>query len=275
MVINDLQELFHKLSTSSKKNRIINKGQCYMKKEQNITNKQGGEAKVIETQFSRSEKLLGTDSVAMLHKKTVAIFGLGGVGSFVVEALVRAGIFNIVIVDNDVIVESNLNRQLFALHSSLGMFKTDCAKKRILDINPLAVVETFPIFYNSINADTLDTSLSKCDYIIDAIDTVSAKILLIEKAKKFNIPIISCMGTGNKLDASRFEIAEIEKTSVCPLARVMRRELKARHIKKVKVLYSREEPIKSTPPASISFVPSVAGLLIAGEVVRDLLRVVD
>ncbi len=228
-----------------------------------------------ETQHSRTEKLIGKPSVENLQKKRVAVFGLGGVGSFAVEALVRAGIANVILIDNDKIVKSNLNRQLFALHSTIGLLKTECAKKRILDINPAIEVKDFPIFYNAENSSILDEELSTCDYIIDAIDTVSAKLILIEKAKAFNVPILSSMGTGNKMNASLFEITEIEKTSVCPLARVMRRELKNRGIKKVKVLYSKEEPIKSNPPASISFVPSVAGLLIAGEVVRDLLSVVD
>ncbi len=226
----------------------------------------------LEGQFSRTESLVGTLTVKHLHKKKIAVFGLGGVGSFVVEALVRAGVCNLVLVDNDKIVKSNLNRQLYALYSTLGKLKTDCAKSRIMDINPSVHVKDFAVFYGSATADLLDEELSTCDYIVDAIDTVSAKLLLIEKAKLFNVPIISSMGTGNKLNASLFEITEIEKTSVCPLARVMRRELKVRGIKKVKVLFSKEEPAKHNPPASISFVPSVAGLLIAGEVVKDLIK---
>ncbi len=227
-----------------------------------------------ESQFSRTESLIGKDSITLLHNKKIAVFGLGGVGSFVTEALARAGIGSFVLVDNDVIVKSNLNRQLYALHSTIGLKKTDCATKRILEINPEAKIKAFSIFYGKETANALDSELVTCDYIVDAIDTVSAKLLLIEKAKEYSVPIISSMGTGNKINAS-FEITTIEKTSVCPLARVMRKELKARGIKKVKVLFSKEEPIKASPPASISFVPSVAGLLIAGEIIRDLICVVD
>ncbi len=242
-----------------------------MKNRETITIQDNTPIATTEDQFSRTEKLLGITKVKELSSKKIAVFGLGGVGSFVVEALARVGVGAFVIVDNDTIVPSNLNRQLFALHSTIGMFKTECAKKRILDIQPKVSIKEYPVFYDLKTAGQLDEEISTCDYIVDAIDTVSAKLLLIEKAKHFDVPIISSMGTGNKLNPSLFEITTIEKTSVCPLARVMRRELKARHIKKVKVLFSKEEPIKCNPPASISFVPSVAGLLIAGEVVRDLL----
>ncbi len=242
-----------------------------MKKKETITIQDNTVDTATEGQFSRTEKLLGIVQVKELRTKKVVVFGLGGVGSFVVEALARVGIENFVIIDNDTIVSSNLNRQLFALHSTIGILKTKCAKKRMLEINPNLFVKEYPIFFEAATADQLDDEISTCDYIVDAIDTVSAKLLLIEKARHFNVPIISSMGTGNKLDPSLFEITTIEKTSVCPLARVMRRELKIRGIKKVKVLFSKEEPIKCHPPASISFVPSVAGLLIAGEVVRDLL----
>ncbi len=227
----------------------------------------------IEDQLSRTASLIGSASINNLRSKRVAVFGLGGVGSFVVEALVRVGIENFVLVDNDIIVQSNLNRQLFALHSTIGCLKTECAKKRIIDILPSAKVQCFSLFYTAETAKEIDKEISSCDYIVDAIDTVSAKLTLIERARSFNIPIISSMGTGNKMNPSLFEITEIEKTSVCPLARVMRRELRERGIKKVKVLYSKEEPIKASPPASISFVPSVAGLLIAGEVINDFLNI--
>ncbi len=225
-----------------------------------------------ETQFSRTQKLIGETSLQKLNSSKVALFGLGGVGSFVLEALARVGITNFLLIDNDIICESNINRQLFALHSTIGGLKTECAKKRILDINPNIKVTTYPIFFLSDTIHLIEDELKTCNYIIDAIDTVSAKILLIELAKKHSIPIISSMGTGNKMNPHLFEIADIKKTSVCPLARVMRRELKARNIQNVKVLYSKETPIKESPPASISFVPSVAGLLIASEVVNDLLK---
>ena len=227
------------------------------------------ENKENETAFSRTEKLLGVEKVAMLQSKKIALFGIGGVGSYVLEALARVGIGTFVLVDKDTVAESNLNRQLIALHSTIGELKADVAKQRILDINPTIDVKTFPLFYNAETASQLDSELATCDYIIDAIDTVSAKILLIEKAKEFEIPIISCMGTGNKLNPSLFQITDISKTSVCPLAKVMRLELRKRNIRNVKVLFSTESPARHRPPASISFVPSVAGLLIAGEVVRD------
>ncbi len=223
-----------------------------------------------ESVFARTEKLIGADKVALLQSKKIALFGLGGVGSYVLEALVRAGIGEFILIDNDTVAPSNLNRQLIALNSTIGMLKTDVAKNRVLDINSNATVQTFPMFYIAETASQIDEELKNCDYIIDAIDTVSAKILLIEKAKEFNIPIISSMGTGNKLNPSLFQITDISKTSVCPLARVMRYELKKRHISKVKVLFSTEVPQSHRPPASIAFVPSVAGLLIASEVVKDL-----
>ena len=227
------------------------------------------ENKVEESAFSRTEKLIGKEAVDLLKSKKIAIFGIGGVGSYVLEALVRVGVGAFILVDKDTVSESNLNRQLIALNSTVGKLKTDVAKNRILDINPSVVVKTFPVFYNTETTSQFDSELATCDYIIDAIDTVSAKILLIEKAKDFEIPIISCMGTGNKLNPSLFQIADISKTSVCPLAKVMRLELKKRNIRNVKVLFSTETPAKHRPPASISFVPSVAGLLIASEVVKD------
>jgi tRNA A37 threonylcarbamoyladenosine dehydratase len=220
-------------------------------------------------EFSRTEKLIGAEKLNILQKKKVAVFGLGGVGSYACEALARCGISQFVLVDNDIISLSNINRQLYALHSTIGKNKVEVAKDRILDINPAATVQTYKTFFLKETASSID--LSDCDYIIDCIDTVSAKILLAEISVQLQIPFISSMGTGNKTDPTKFEITQIEKTSVCPLARVMRRELKNRGIKNINVVYSKEEPKNcSRPPASISFVPSVAGLLIASKVVKDL-----
>lgn len=228
----------------------------------------------IQRTFSRTELLIGKENIEKLRDKKVAIFGLGGVGSFVTEGIIRCGIKNLILVDNDEISPSNINRQLYALQSTIGKKKTDLAKERCLDINPLANIQTFNLFYLEETQNQID--LSDCDYIIDAIDTVSAKLLLIENAKKLNIPIISSMGTGNKLNPFAFQISDIFKTSVCPLARTMRYELKKRGynsktLKNLKVLFSTEIPASSIrPPASISFVPSVAGLMIASEVIKDL-----
>ena len=225
-------------------------------------------------QFSRTELLIGKDGVEKLQNAKVAVFGIGGVGSYVVEGLARAGIENFILVDNDVVDLTNLNRQIIAVHSSIGKSKVEVAKQRILDINPNAKVEIYKEFFMPKSKEIFD---EKINYIIDCIDTISAKIELVLRAQKLNIPIISCMGTGNKLDPTKFEIADIFKTSVCPLAKVMRKELKNRGIKKLKVLYSKEEPIKikkeqNCKAGSISFVPSVAGLIIAGEVVREILK---
>lgn len=228
----------------------------------------------IQRTFSRTELLIGKENIEKLRDKKVAIFGLGGVGSFVTEGIIRCGIKNLILVDNDEISPSNINRQLYALQSTIGKKKTDLAKERCLDINPLANIQTFNLFYLEETQNQID--LSDCDYIIDAIDTVSAKLLLIENAKKLNVPIISSMGTGNKLNPFSFQISDIFKTSVCPLARTMRYELKKRGynsktLKNLKVLFSTENPASSIrPPASISFVPSVAGLMIASEVIKDL-----
>ena len=228
----------------------------------------------IQRTFSRTELLIGKENIEKLRDKKVAIFGLGGVGSFVTEGIIRCGIKNLILVDNDEISPSNINRQLYALQSTIGKKKTDLAKERCLDINPLANIQTFNLFYLEETQNQID--LSDCDYIIDAIDTVSAKLLLIENAKKLNIPIISSMGTGNKLNPFAFQISDIFKTSVCPLARTMRYELKKRGynsktLKNLKVLFSTEIPASSIrPPASISFVPSVEGLMIASEVIKDL-----
>jgi tRNA A37 threonylcarbamoyladenosine dehydratase len=237
------------------------------------------------TQFSRSELLLGRESTEILKRQQVAVFGLGGVGSYVVEGLVRSGIGRFVLFDRDVVCVTNLNRQLIATRKSIGMAKVHAMRDRILDINPDAEVIMHECFYGAANA--LDFDFSGYSYIIDCIDTISSKLIIIEQAKSKNIPIISCMGTGNKLDPTRLELSDINKTSVCPLARVMRQELKKRRIKKLKVLYSREIPIaaasseefrgridpstKRPVPGSVAFVPSVAGLIIAGEVIRDLL----
>ena len=232
----------------------------------------------MSNKFSRTELLIGEKGIKKLQTVKVAIFGIGGVGSFVVEALARAGIENFILVDNDKVSESNINRQLIATNSTIGKLKVEVAKQRILDINPNAKVEIYPEFFMPGNSKIIDKTIT---YIVDAIDTVTAKIELVMQAENFGIPIISSMGTGNKLDATRFEVADLYKTSVCPLAKVMRKELKARGIKKLKVVYSKEEPIKiekngeigkKRVPASISYVPSVAGLIIAGEVIKDIIK---
>lgn len=232
-------------------------------------------------QFSRSESVFGTDGIDILKKANVIVFGLGGVGSYCVEALVRSGIGKIALVDNDDYSLTNLNRQLFALHSTLGQKKVDVAEKRIKDINPNCEVQKFEMFYLPENSSFID--LSSYDYIVDCIDTVSAKILLAQKAQEFGVPIISSMGTGNKLNPLDFEVCDISKTQICPLARVIRKELKARGVKKLKCVYSKESPRtlkiptnelkgKNPAPGSVSFVPSVAGLVIASEVIKDLLQ---
>lgn len=223
---------------------------------------------------SRTELLIGAENLKKLAKAKIIVYGIGGVGSFVVEGLVRAGVEHIIIVDNDVISPSNLNRQIHATISNIGRLKVDCMKERILDINPNVKVETYvPKEMQLEEENLIDTSIS---YVVDAVDTITTKLKLIERAKKQNLPIISCMGTGNKLDPTKFEITDIYKTSVCPLAKVMRKELKKREITNLKVLYSKEEPIKheeeKRTPASISFVPSVAGMLIAGEVIKDIIK---
>lgn len=223
---------------------------------------------------SRTELLIGKDNIQKLANSKVIVYGIGGVGSFVVEGLVRAGVENIILVDNDVIAPSNLNRQIHATILNIGKLKVDCMKERILSINPKVNVETY-IPQNIENGEEtlIDNTI---DYVVDAVDTITTKLKLIQKAKEKQIPIISCMGTGNKLDSTKFEIADIYKTSVCPLAKVMRKELKKRGIQDLKVLYSKEEPIKhdveSRTPASISFVPSVAGMIIAGEVIKDIIK---
>lgn len=222
--------------------------------------------------YRRTEALIGVEELEKLKSSHVAVFGVGGVGGYVVEALARSGIGELTIIDNDTVKESNINRQIIALNSTLGEKKTDAFKKRIADINPEIKVNIKDVFYLPENKDEIE--FSAFSYVVDAIDTVSGKIAIIEKCTQNNIPVISSMGTGNKLDPTAFEITDISKTSVCPLARVMRYELKKRGIKKVKVLYSKEPPIKqeNRVPTSISFVPSVAGLIIAGEVIKDIIK---
>lgn len=235
-------------------------------------------------QFSRTELILGKENVNKIRQSKVAVFGLGGVGSFVVEGLARAGVENFILIDNDTISITNLNRQLFALNSTIGKNKVDVAKARILDINPNAKVEIHKEFV----IDNFDNILDKStNYIVDAIDTISAKINLVQKAKEINVPIISSMGTGNKLDPTKLEVTDIKKTSICPVAKILRKELKNRNIDKLKVVYSTETPIlpnkevqkeyieygeNERTPGSVSFVPSVAGLIIAGEVIKDLIK---
>ena len=226
----------------------------------------------MENQFSRIESLIGTRNLEKLKNSHIAIFGIGGVGGYVTEALARSGVGRLDIIDNDTVSLSNINRQIIATHSTIGKNKTDVMKERIIDINPDCVVNTRNIFY--LPENSADFDLSQYDYIIDAVDTVTAKIELITKANECNTPIISCMGTGNKLDPTKFEIADIYKTSVCPLAKVMRYELKKRNIKKLKVLYSKEVPAKtdSRTPSSIATCPAVAGLIIANQVITDIIK---
>ena len=224
-----------------------------------------------ENRFSRTEALLGEEAMEKLKKARVAVFGIGGVGGHVVEALVRSGVGAVDIVDSDKVCLSNLNRQIIATESSIGKYKVDVMKERILDINPEAVVNVHKCFYLPETKDEFD--FSQYSYVVDAVDTVTAKIQLVMEAEEAGVPIISSMGAGNKLDPTAFQVADIYKTSVCPLAKVMRRELKKRGIKKLKVVYSREQPVvKNAVPASVAFVPSVAGLITAGEVIKDLAK---
>ena len=224
-----------------------------------------------ENRFSRTEALLGEQAMEKLKKARVAVFGIGGVGGHVVEALVRSGVGAVDIVDSDKVCLSNLNRQIIATESSIGKYKVDVMKERILDINPEAVVNVHKCFYLPETKDEFD--FSQYSYVVDAVDTVTAKIQLVMEAAEACVPIISSMGAGNKLDPTAFQVADIYKTSVCPLAKVMRRELKKRGIKKLKVVYSREQPVvKNAVPASVAFVPSVAGLITAGEVIKDLAK---
>ena len=230
----------------------------------------------MNERFSRTALLLGEEGRERLFDARVAVFGIGGVGGHAAEALARAGISKIDLIDADTVSVSNINRQAIAFSSTVGQYKASVMKDRILDINPDAEVNAYNVFYSAETADDFD--LSRYDYIIDAIDSVTSKILLIERASAVGTKIISSMGTGNKLDPTAFEVSDIYKTSVCPLARVMRTELKKRGIKKLKVVYSKEEPKRIVAdsaggrhaPASISFVPSVAGLILAGEVIKDI-----
>ena len=230
-------------------------------------------------QHSRTALLIGEDGVEKLKKARVAVFGVGGVGGYVAEALARSGVGALDLIDKDTVSESNINRQIIALHSTVGRKKTEVMAERAKDINPAIQVCVHDIFYLPETAEKFD--FSAYDYVVDAIDTVSGKIALIEQAKRANTPVISSMGAGNKLNPTAFEVADISKTSVCPLARVMRRELKARGIEHVKVVYSKEEPLPSkcvdeetgkAVPGSIAFVPSVVGLIIASEVIKDLIK---
>ena len=230
----------------------------------------------MDNRFLRNEMLFGKNSTDKLNGKNVAVFGVGGVGGYVAEALARSGIGNITVVDNDTVDITNINRQILALESTVGLEKVDVAEKRLKDINPNCNVKKIRLFYLPENADCID--LSTYDYVIDAIDTVSAKLTLIEKAKENNIPIISSMGTGNKINALMFKVADIFDTKNDSLARVMRTECRKRNIKSLKVVYSEEEPKialndenNKRIPASNAFVPPVAGFIIAGEVIKDLL----
>ena len=225
----------------------------------------------MNNQFNRSAKLIGEVGIENLGKAKVILFGVGGVGSYILEALCRGGVGQITVVDKDVVDETNINRQLIALHSNIGKSKVETAKNRCLDINPNLQIKTFEICVSPQNIS--DFALETYDYVVDAVDMVTAKLAIIEEAHQKGVPVMASMGTGNKMHPERFEIADIKKTSVCPLAKVMRRELKARGINKLKVVYSKEEPLaRLTPPGSMSFVPPVAGLLIAGEVIKDLLK---
>ncbi len=225
----------------------------------------------MNEEFARTGLLIGREGLDKLSRSRVAVFGIGGVGGYVCEALVRSGVSSFDLIDKDVVSVSNINRQIIALHSTMGRPKVEVMKERMLDINPSVTVNTYECFFLPENAN--DFPFEEYDYVVDAVDTVTAKIELIMQCKSKKIPVISSMGAGNKLDASAFEVSDIYKTSVCPLAKVMRRELKKRGVKDLKVVYSKENPItNSRPPGSVAFVPSVVGLIIAGEVVRDLIR---
>lgn len=248
------------------------------------------------TQFSRTELLLGKEAMDKLKNSRVAVFGIGGVGGYVCEALVRSGIGAFDLIDDDKVCLTNLNRQIIATRKTVGKYKVDVMKERMLEINPDVNVRIHKCFFLPENAD--EFPFEEYDYVVDAVDTVTAKLEIIMRAKECNVPVISCMGAGNKLDPTQFEVADIYKTSVCPLARVMRRELKKRGVKKLKVVYSKEQPIRPIEdmsiscrshcvcppgtvhkcterrdiPGSIAFVPSVAGLILAGEVIKDLTK---
>ena len=227
----------------------------------------------MENQFSRTEMLIGKEGLNKHSKSRVAVFGTGGVGGYTAEALVRCGIGAIDLIDSDKVSKSNINRQIYALHSTVGKYKVDVAKERILDINPDIKIRTYKTFFSPETSPEFD--FSEYDYVVDAIDTVSGKTELVIQADRAGVPIISSMGAGNKMRADMFEVSDIYKTSVCPLAKAMREQLRKRGIKSLKVVYSKEVPIKSDNgvryPGSNSFVPPVAGLIIAGEVIKDLI----
>ena len=249
----------------------------------------------MQNQFSRSELLIGKEGIEKLHKSRVAVFGIGGVGGYTVDALVRSGVEQIDLIDDDKVCLTNLNRQLIATRKTVGKDKVDIMRERILEINPKVTVNVYKTFFLPENADTFP--FEEYDYVVDAVDTVTAKISLVMKCQETGTPIISCMGAGNKMDASAFKVADIYKTKVCPLAKVMRRELKKRGVKKLKVVYSEEKPMtpiedendngknhcicppgvqrtclqRRAVPGSMAFVPAVAGLIIAGEVVKDII----
>ena len=235
----------------------------------------------MHEQFFRTQMLLGREALERLQAARVAVFGIGGVGGYTVEALARAGIGQLDLIDSDTVSVSNINRQILATHSTVGMPKVEAAKRRVLDINPACQVRTYQVFYTPETAGMFD--FTQYDYIVDAIDTVTGKLALVERANEAGTPIICCMGTGNKLDASAFQVADISKTSMCPLARVMRKELGKRGIKHLKVVYSQEEAMtpvgweeeaaaigKRQIPGSVAFVPGAAGLILAGEVIQDI-----
>ena len=237
----------------------------------------------MNEQFLRTAMLLGEDALTRLQKARVAVFGIGGVGGYTVEALARSGIGAIDLIDSDTVSVSNINRQILATHRTVGMPKVEAGRQRILDINPECRVTTHPVFYTPDTADQFD--FTQYDYIVDAIDTVTGKLALVERAMAAGTPIICCMGTGNKLDASAFRVSDISKTSMCPLARIMRKELSKRGIKHLKVVYSKEEALTPTGweeeaaalgkrqiPGSVAFVPGVAGLILAGEVIKDITK---
>lgn len=236
----------------------------------------------MDSQFSREELILGEIAINKLRQSRVAVFGIGGVGGYAAEALARAGVGKLDIIDNDIVALSNLNRQIIATHKTIGQYKVEVMAERIKDINPECKVTTFKTFF--LPERSADFDFTQYDYVIDAIDTVSGKIGLIMTANEFNVPIISAMGAGNKLDPTAFEVADIYKTSVCPLAHVMRKELKKRGVKALKVVYSKEPPLapkenimtenssRRSTPGSVSFVPPVVGLIMAGEVIKDLIR---
>ena len=235
----------------------------------------------MKEELLRTAMLLGTDAVEKLAKARVAIFGIGGVGGYTLEALARAGVGQLDLIDSDTVSRSNINRQILATQSTVGMFKVDAGKARVLDINPDCQVRTWPVFYTPETADQFD--FRSFDYVVDAIDTVTGKLQLVKAAQEAGKPIISCMGTGNKLDPTAFEVSDISKTTMCPLARIMRKELGKRGIKHLKVVYSKEEALSPTGweeeakalgkrqiPGSVAFVPGAAGLILAGEVIKDI-----